>query len=63
MSYSFNIEAKGNKLSVVGQTTEVPDGKYTVNGHEEAEWLSVGVTRFDDEGKQVAQATGYARRS
>jgi hypothetical protein len=62
LSYSFKIAAKDNKLSVAAQTAEVPDGEYVVNGHEEDAWLSVGVTHFN-QGEQVAQATGYARRA
>ena len=62
MSYSFQVEAKDNKLSVVNLTAEVPDGKYTVNGHDGETDRNIGVVRFDGSSNVVAQANAFARR-
>jgi hypothetical protein len=65
MSYSFTVSAKDGTLTVEGDTphVHVPDGRFTIGGHEEAEWLSLSVYRQDPEGHQVAQASSYAKRS
>jgi hypothetical protein len=62
LSYSFQVEAKDNKLSVVSQTAEVPDGKYTVNGHDSETDRNLGAVRFDGSGNVVVQANAFARR-
>ena len=62
MSYSFQVEAKDGQLEVVGSGKHVPDGKFLVSGHEDGDWLSIGITRNDSNGKQVAQATGYGSK-
>ena len=63
MSYSFRVEAKDGVISVPGSPdSTVPDGVFLVNGHEDADWLSIGVTRNDPTGKQVAQAIGYGAK-
>jgi hypothetical protein len=63
VSYSFVVQAKDNVLTVSGQTAEVPDGNYQVNGHEDDTSRSITVTRTDDSPYVVAQATGIARRA
>ena len=65
MSYSFAVEAKDGVITPVATTqpnTAVPDGRFTVNGHEDADWLSIGVSRHDEAGKQIAQASGYGAK-
>lgn len=62
MSYSIKLKAFGGKLEIVGDGPHhhVPDGEFTVNGHEDANGTSITVTRLDP-GQQVAiQATGFA---
>lgn len=61
MSYSFTVKADGNTLTVESQTTEIPDGYYQVNGHEEPAWLSIGVLRQDPAHVQIIQATAYGK--
>lgn len=64
MSYSFQVEAKDGELTIANPSQpNVPDGRFTVNGHEEDAWLSIGVTRYDGNNTQIAQASGYGRRS
>ena len=63
MSYSFQVEVKDGQPTVGVLAATVPDGKYTVNGHEEDAWLSIGVTRWNAENVQIAQANSYAKRS
>ena len=63
MSYSFQVEAKGGELTISNPSQpHVPDGRFTINGHEDADWLSVGVTRYDANNKQIAQANGYGAK-
>jgi hypothetical protein len=62
MSYSFQVEAKDGVITPVPTTQPniaVPDGKFSISGHEDADWLSISVTRNDETGKQIAQASGY----
>jgi hypothetical protein len=63
VSYSFQVTAKDSVLTVAEPIGAVPDGRYTVNGHEDGGFRTIGVTQFDEDNTQVAQATGYARRS
>jgi hypothetical protein len=62
MSYSFNVEVKDGKAAVAGDLTHVPEGTFAIGGHEDADWLSVSITRKDPAGKQIAQASGYGVR-
>lgn len=65
MSYSFAVEAKDGQLTVVAPTqpsTAIPDGRFAVSGHEDADWLSVSVSRTDPAGRQIAQASSYGAK-
>jgi len=61
MSYSFTVEAKDNVLIVIGQTAEVPDGKYSVNGHRDGNGTSFGVTAYEEDGKARSSASVFVK--
>lgn len=66
MSYSFNVTAKDGVINVPAEqqpNAHIPDGTFSVAGHEDADWLSVSVTRKDETGRQIAQASGYGAKS
>jgi hypothetical protein len=60
MSYSVNLKSQDGTVTVTGTSGTVPDGTWTVNGHEDANYASVGVARAKPEGGYVAQATATA---
>jgi hypothetical protein len=63
MSYSFRLRASGGSVQVESVTGPVPEGTFTVSGHENEQNASVAVTRFSVTGIQVAQASGQALKS
>lgn len=61
MSYSIKLKALGGKLSIVGDThPHLPDGEFTLNGHEDAHGTSLTVSRLDPGQQVVIQATAFA---
>lgn len=63
MSYSIKLKALGGKLSIVGDThAHVPDGEFTVNGHEDVHGTSLTVQRLDPGQQVVIQAQAYSPR-
>lgn len=70
MSYSFVVNVKEGKPSVDenAQVYGVPDGKFVVSGHVPAadgsdwQYESLQVTRFQDDGNQVAQANALFKK-
>jgi len=65
MSYSFKLRVsnEGHSVQVESVTGTVPEGTFTVSGHESETDASVAVTRFSVTGIQVAQASGHALKS
>ena len=64
MSYQITVEVKDGVPVVASYTPgQVPEGRFTLSGHEDGSWLSIGVTRYDDGNSQVAQASSYAKRT
>lgn len=63
MSYSFSLTVKDGVVAVSegSNTTHVPDGKFTIAGHEDAGSRSISVMRTGSDGRGVAQANavGY----
>lgn len=63
MSYGFNVTVKDGVITAPAEPNpHVPDGTFSIGGHEDADWLSVSVTRKDEAGRQIAQATGYGAK-
>lgn len=61
MSYSIKLKALGGKLSIVGDThPHVPDGEFTLSGHEDAGSTSLTVQRLNPGQQVVIQATALA---
>jgi hypothetical protein len=63
MSYSIQLEVRDNVVTVKGQTTEIPDGQYSVNGHESERECTISVARYAPPGPAgeialVASASG-----
>jgi hypothetical protein len=46
MSYSIQLEVRDNVVTVKGQTNEVPDGQYSVNGHESDRERTISVAQY-----------------
>jgi hypothetical protein len=63
VSYSFTVEAKDGVLTAGGQSGTIPDGKYSVSGHEDDTTHNLGVARFDEHGQQVLGASAYGRKT
>lgn len=72
MSYSFVVEVKDGKPSIAENTPVLqgcPDGKIQVAGHVPAKggtdykYESISVTRYDDAGSQVSQASASVKQS
>lgn len=61
MSYSITVKAAGGQLTVE-HSGEVPDGTYIISGHEDEHGHTMGVTRSDAEGHQVAHASAHHSR-
>lgn len=56
MSFSITVAVKNGDTTV--QTTgEVPDGEYTVNGHDDDNSRVLGVYQRGTDGKYVSSAT------
>lgn len=64
MSYSIKLRALGGKLEIVstGSPTHLPDGVFTLNGHEDATATSLTVTRLDPNQQVVIQATAHSTK-
>ena len=58
MSYSITVKAEGGHLTVE-HSGDVPDGTHIISGHEDEHGRTMGVTRSDPGGRQVAHASAH----
>jgi hypothetical protein len=63
VSYSFTVEAKDGVLTIDGQSGTIPDGKFSVSGHDDETTHNIGTSRFDEQGQQVLGASAYGRKT
>ncbi len=61
MSYNFQVDAKDGVLTIADQVGQVPDGRYSVAGHDDEASRNISVS-LTDGGQMVASASGFARR-
>jgi hypothetical protein len=62
MSYTFVVRVEGSAVGVDSVTGDIPEGKYTVNGHDDERNRSLTVTRFTQAGLIAVQASANASR-
>jgi hypothetical protein len=63
MSYNIHLEMKDGNLSVHSVTGDVPEGKFNVAGHEDDSAHSISVTRYNQRGETVVQATSHGKKA
>lgn len=56
MSYTLTVVVKGAETSVT-HSGDVPDGEFTIHGHEDATQRVFGATQRGADGRYVAAAT------
>jgi len=61
VSYNILIKAENKQLTVTGSSGDIPDGIFSITGHEGGNWITIGIARSDTTGLQVAQASGSAQ--
>lgn len=65
MSYSINLEMKDGTLTLASHSGDIPDGKYTLGGHEDESTrnISISATRYEGEHYHIAiQASAHAKK-
>jgi hypothetical protein len=62
VSYTFKVTVKDGKASVE-HTNPVPDGEWTVSGHDDTGHQTVSVTRAGGEGRPYVQASSAHGRT
>lgn len=63
MSYSITLKAENGTVTVATVSGTVPDGTYSISGHEDANYVNLSAQRTDANGHLVAnanQSTGKA---
>lgn len=56
MSYTVKIKSEDGKVTNVSASGTLPDGEHEVNGHDDASYISLGVTRRGADGRYVESA-------
>ena len=56
MSYSFHLRVSGGTVQLENVSGTVPDGSFTVAGHEDDASASISVNRYGVTGPQVISA-------
>lgn len=56
VSYAINVTIRGPEVSTA-LSGEVPDGEYTVAGHDDDRTVQISVTRRGPDGRFIASAT------
>lgn len=65
MSFNFKVIAKDGQLTVEdsGGLMHVPDGYFSISGHEDAVTTSLAASRINAAGATVVQCSGAAHRT
>lgn len=56
MSYSVTLRTEGGQTTVAKVTGDVPDGEHQIDGHEDAGYLGISVTRRTPDGRYATSA-------
>jgi hypothetical protein len=62
MSFSIQLEVKNNQITVQGQSTEVPDGRYSISGHEDSSGRSFSAARYSLEPVELISSAASHQR-
>lgn len=56
MSYTITLKSEGGSVANVSVSGTLPDGQHEINGHDDASYISLGVTRRGADGRYVESA-------